>query len=106
MPYHKTLRKVLFELGHITNPNEYTKIRENISQIAVQIALGLEVNVARYYKKEAYEFNNAFYDTKQAAIKERMRKTDFRGDVINNPIKTVLIGLDSVEGDIYFYANP
>jgi len=103
---HRTLRKVLFEIGYITNPNEFAIIKESVSRIATQIVLGLEANVARYYKKINYQIGNEIYESKEKALQKVQKKQNFAGNLLPESIKTVLVNLDSVEGDIYYYANP
>ena len=54
-PSNKTKRKVLVELGFLTNPREAKSLFSNIDKIADQLAKGLIYNIENSYSNDTMD---------------------------------------------------
>lgn len=84
-------RKVLVELGFVTNTSDFDAMKNNAALEAKQIAMGLEYNISRYYYQEGkvfdgYEFQGKVYPTIWSAMHAMQTTT-----------KKIVLGVDTIK---------
>lgn len=70
-------RKVLLELGFVTNPNDFNALNNNANLVANQIARGIENNITKVFyilrKTTSYLFLNKKYPNMESAFNARKK---------------------------------